>query len=341
MPVPASRISSLAVVERDLDAGRVAAVAVHLRPRGRNRAARAPDLDLHAVLSDSSSSRRPEEDHRARGSLLGATIGKALTSIVVLARRRPSGCVNSRAPGRPSRTRRWSAARRARAGSPSVVERPEGRASTPRAHPPDVLERAAQQGARRPRCRRPAPRRRRPGTPASRGSSAGCGRGSARGASGREPPSRPLSHQLERPDSAAQQRLEELLQRLRRGRRARPRDARDGARVGAEAEPHPSGERDRRRAQGVAVGRLGDRVELGDVGAEQAAPAPRPGDVGDREGELPRPRCEVGGDPVQRPDVREAVEEGVELSRVVVLLATAGLGVDRLEPPARVGLGDR
>ena len=46
-------------------------------------------------------------------------------------------------------------------------------------------------------------------------------------------------------------------------------------------------------------------------------------------------------DPIQRSDVREAVEEGVELVGVVVLLSAAGLGVDRRQALAGVGLRDR
>ena len=49
-------------------------------------------------------------------------------------------------------------------------------------------------------------------------------------------------------------------------------DARDGARVGAEAKPHPAGQRDRRRAQGMTVRRLGDRVELARRSRQAAAP---------------------------------------------------------------------
>ena len=55
----------LAAGQGHLHARGVAAVAVHVRPGGRDRAARAPDLELHAV---SVLAQRPEEDHRARRS---------------------------------------------------------------------------------------------------------------------------------------------------------------------------------------------------------------------------------------------------------------------------------
>ena len=60
----------VAARERHLDARGVAAVAVHMRPRRRHGAARAPHLDLHQppppVLRE-----RPEQDHRARRPMLG------------------------------------------------------------------------------------------------------------------------------------------------------------------------------------------------------------------------------------------------------------------------------
>src|SRR5439155_1903963 len=65
------------------------------------------------------------------------------------------------------------------------------------------------------------------------------------------------------------------------------------------------------------------------------------GHVGERERELPRARGQLRGEAIERPNVGQAVEEGIELVGVVVLLAAAGLGIDRRQSSAGVGLCDR
>ena len=183
IPVPASRISVLAARQGELDARRVAAVAVHLRPGRRDRAARAPDLDPHH--------RRPRSPRAARtGSsprtipCSEATIGKALASISMLARRSAVRIVNAavrRAAVADRLGRRR--ARRLDRGSPSLSNGPKAARPLLGAHPPGVLERAPEQrrgGLVVEDQRRVAGRA---GRRAWRCSSAGCGPGSARAAS--------------------------------------------------------------------------------------------------------------------------------------------------------------
>ena len=193
-PVPASRISSSPLSRHELHAGRVPAVAVHLRPRRRNRASRSPDLDPHRRTSSppfaSSGQKKiiaPEDPCSE------ATIGKALDSISCSSPARRAdpehgvggAAVADRLGGRKIVQRHRLAV---------VAERPVGGGPLLGAHAPRRPRTSAPAARRRPRCRRPAPRARRPGRRVSRCWSAGCGPGSARGASGREPPSCSFSH---------------------------------------------------------------------------------------------------------------------------------------------------
>ena len=132
----------------DLHAGGVPAVAVHLRPRGRDRASRAPDLDPHRRASSPPFVARggqkriiaPEDPSSE------ATIGKALDSISCsspLAER----IRNTAWAGRPLRTA-WVAGRSSSGDRLAVVaEGPVGGGPLLGAHAPRVLERAPEQGA--------------------------------------------------------------------------------------------------------------------------------------------------------------------------------------------------
>ena len=147
---PGARVEDqvLAAVEGELHAGRVAAVAVHLRPRGGDRASRAPDLDLHRRASSPRVRvQRPEEDHRPGGSLLGGDDreGAGLDLVLRSARRTDP----EHAVGRPAlahRLGRWQVVQRDRLAI--VVEGPVGGDPFLGAHAPRVLERAPEQGAR-------------------------------------------------------------------------------------------------------------------------------------------------------------------------------------------------
>ena len=171
----------LAARERDLDAGRVAAVAVHLRPRRRDGAARAPDLDLHqppSPFSESGQKRIIAPDDPCSE----ATIGNALASIEI---RSPLAARIVKVPcaGRPARIASVVARPSTSSGVAVLVERAERRGPLLGAHPARRPRTSARAAPRPPRCRRRRRRRRRAGTRASRCSSAGCGRGSARAAS--------------------------------------------------------------------------------------------------------------------------------------------------------------
>ena len=146
MPVPASRITCSPLVERELHARRVAPVAVHLRPRGRDRSARAPDLDPHES-SPLSSSRGQKKIIAPEDPSSEATIGNALDSIERLL---PLAdlIVNTACAGRPSRTARVVGSSSSSTGFPFASNGPYVDVHSSGAHPPHVLERAAQQRAR-------------------------------------------------------------------------------------------------------------------------------------------------------------------------------------------------
>ena len=148
IPVPASRIRSSPLVEGELHAGRVPAVAVHLRPRGGDRASRAPDLDPHRGTSS------PLFAFRGQKRIIApedpsseATIGKVLDSISCSVSARRADPVH--AVGRPALADRLGprqVVQRDRLAI--VVEGPVGGDPFLGAHAPRVLERAPQQGAR-------------------------------------------------------------------------------------------------------------------------------------------------------------------------------------------------
>ena len=179
--MPASRISSSPPARRQLHAGRVAAVAVHLRARRRDRATRPPDLEPHSRCRRSRSSGQnriiaPEEPCSE------ATIGNALASIFRLSPpgdHDREGRVRRAAPAdRLGRLQRVDLDRRA-----VHVERAERLGPLVGFHPARPPRTSARAAPRRPRCRRRRPRPSRAGTQASRCWSAGCERGSARAAS--------------------------------------------------------------------------------------------------------------------------------------------------------------
>ena len=157
----------LAGGQGQLDAGGVAAVAVHLRPGGRDRTARAPDPDPHPTTSwrPVVTSRRlllvdrPEDHHRPGGAAGGADDRHRAGRDPVLDRRRRSGPRTRRGPAGPRCSARVSGSSSKGEWLVVVVERAEATRPLGEVELAGVLERAGRSARRPPRCRTAASRR--------------------------------------------------------------------------------------------------------------------------------------------------------------------------------------